>query len=103
MMELKKLNIYVRRSEMDKIINKCEVCCRKDKKYYKSTFHIQTSRVGERVGIDIMEIGDNDLVLLAIDYFSRKIFGKAITTKHTSKILEFVNEVNKVFKIEMLV
>ncbi|KAF9761957.1 Gag-Pol polyprotein [Nosema granulosis] len=49
-----------------------------------------------------MEIKRGDLVLLGIDYFTRMIFGKSLTTKDSSKICDFIKEVHLNFPIDTL-
>lgn len=45
----------------------------------------------------------DEKVLLEIEYFTRRIFAKHITTKEASKVVSFLNEITKTFKIETLV
>ncbi|KAG0420324.1 Gag-Pol polyprotein, partial [Dictyocoela roeselum] len=61
-----------------------------------------TSFPGERVAFDILEIKKNDLILLGIDYFTRKVFGKAINSKCSEKILEFIKCVHGEFPMKTL-
>lgn len=67
-------------------------------------FHYHNQRVwntlmhGEKLSFDILEIGKKKLVLLEIDYFSRKIFEKCLSTKEGLKILKNVNNIFSIKK-----
>src|SRR5699024_9702056 len=50
----------------------------------------------------MLEIGKGKLVVVAIDYFSRYIFAKFITTKEAKKIVDFLDEIYKKFKFKIL-
>lgn len=75
----------------------------KDKKYYKARNYIDTDRPGQILGIDILEVTKNERVLMAIDYFSRKLFAKCIATKEAKKIVKFVEEVQKQINVEEII
>ncbi|KAG0427929.1 Gag-Pol polyprotein, partial [Dictyocoela muelleri] len=100
--DLLKIGIFTTERKIKRIISKCETCLKIGKKNNSSGEFIWTHFPGERVAFDIMEIGKNDLVLLGIDYFSRKIFGKAIKTKDAQKVLRFIKEVHLKFPIKCL-
>ena len=42
-------------------------------------------------------------IIICIDYFSRKVFGKLIRTKHSKKVLDFLKKVYEEFPYETLV
>jgi hypothetical protein len=56
----------------------------------------------ERFSVDIMIINPNENVVLGIDYFSRKVFGKIITTKEADCVLSFIKNVYKDFRFTTL-
>lgn len=73
-----------------KIFETCEVCKRYDKNVGKSCKFIEVAKPGEMLAISILESKKWDLVLVAIDYFSRKIWAKSITKKEAIKIVDFL-------------
>lgn len=101
--ELKKINIFITDKKLSNILNRCVVCLKKDKKLKKKGKFIMTNFPGEKVAFDILEIKKNCLIDIDIDYFSRKIFGKQITSKSSSKILEFIQKVHDNLPIKTLI
>lgn len=100
--ELEERGIEATREELGEVIEECGVCKRKDKKYGGGVNFVVTSEPGERVGMDLMEVSKSERVVLAIDYFTRKIYGKVINTKESGKVLSFIREVQKELKIKTL-
>lgn len=100
---MEKLGIKISQTQIKNIIKKCLTCKKKDRKYPKSRSFVETFSPRERGGFDILEIKKRDLVVLGIDYYTRKIFGKAIRTKKAEKVLDFINEVHKELQIRKLV
>ena len=100
--KLEKIGISASEHIIRKIVNSCEICMRKDSKIGKSAKHVKTERPGEIVAMDIMEIKKGVKVIMAIDYFSRKLFAKLIKSKEARKCLNFIKEVHKYLKIEKL-
>ena len=49
-----------------------------------------------------MDINKTHKVIIGIDYFSRKIFGKTMSRKDVIGIREFLEETRKVFPFRML-
>jgi transposase InsO family protein len=79
------------------------MCAKKDKKVGKTCKFVEVEQPGDRLGIDLLELRKNDKIFLAIDYFSRKIFGKTIKTKEAVKIVEFLKEIYKVFPFKEMI
>lgn len=79
----------------------CENCQRKDKIYGKTCTFIQTEAVGERLGIDILDSGEC-LVILAIDYFSRKAFGQTLEKKTAQHVVKFLERVYQEFPFKTM-
>lgn len=92
-----KQGYYVTQTNVDDVLKKCIVCCRKDKVSGKSCKYIIVNKPGDRIGLDILEISHKDRILIAIDYFSRKIWARVLTTKSSSKVLKFIKDVYEVF------
>ncbi|KAF9760719.1 Retrovirus-related Pol polyprotein from transposon 17.6 [Nosema granulosis] len=101
--DLLKVGINVTQKKVDDVLKDCWTCLKKDKKPVKPGKFIYTFSPGEKVSFDILEIKHKDYVILAIDYFSRKIFGKTLKTKDSTKILEFIMEVHRELPIRKLI
>ncbi|KAI5164558.1 hypothetical protein NEAUS03_2518, partial [Nematocida ausubeli] len=99
--ELSDSQIRVTDRKLKRILEKCRVCLERDNKYVRTRKHIETSKPGELMGIDLMQYA-NEYIIVMIDYFSRKIFTKSIKTKEAIKILAFVQKVYKEFKFQAL-
>lgn len=54
--DLEILGIKVSTQELNECLQKCEVCKKMNKVYYKTAKHIESFYPGERVAIDILEI-----------------------------------------------
>lgn len=63
------------RAEMQEYLNKCEICLRNKNKTKGGAIFIETSIKLEKLGLDIMESGE-EYYLIGIDYFTRKLFGE---------------------------
>lgn len=100
---LSKGGIIISANKLSEILNKCEVCSRKDKLKLKTCQYIAVEKPGDRVGIDILEIKANDKVVMAIDYFSRKLFARCLNTKEGYKIVEFLESVYKEFPFKSMI
>lgn len=99
---LNKNGIDISESRLRLILNRCDVCIRKDKKYIKSAEYDKTSKPGEIFAVDILQINAKEKVILGIDYFTRKLYGMAILSKHAGKILKFLHQVYSEFKFKKL-
>ncbi|OAG32577.1 hypothetical protein NEIG_02556 [Nematocida sp. ERTm5] len=100
--ELLANNIKVTSKKLKIILNKCITCLERDDKYVRTSKYIDTSKPGELMGIDFMQYA-NEYVIVMIDYFTRKIFTKAIKTKEATKIFTFIERVYKEFKFGKLI
>ncbi|KAI5168206.1 hypothetical protein NEIRO03_0877, partial [Nematocida sp. AWRm78] len=100
--ELLANNIRVTSKKLKIVLNKCRTCLERDDKYVRTSKYIDTSKPGELMGIDLMQYA-NEYVIVMIDYFTRKIFTKAIKTKEATKILTFIERVYKEFKFGKLI
>ncbi|KAF9747730.1 Retrovirus-related Pol polyprotein from transposon, partial [Nosema granulosis] len=101
--DMGKIGIKISQNKINEIIKGCWTCLKKDKKHVKPGKFIHTFSPGERVALDIMEIKKKDLVVLAIDFFTRKLYGKTLKTKEASKIFEFIREVHREMPIKTLI
>lgn len=99
----KKHEINLSYKEIRNILKQCEICNRMDRKTGKSCIYVKTSKPGERVGIDLLEISKNDRIIVAVDYFTRKVFATVVRTKHMEKIVKFVKKVNDEFRIKTII
>jgi hypothetical protein len=99
----KELKIEISKEKLKKILNKCIVCKRKEGKPGKSCKFIHTTFPGEKVGIDLMEVTRNQRIVVAIDYFTRKIYAKYIINKKPEHIVRFLDYVSSEIKINTIV
>lgn len=100
--ELKKMGVSISENELKRILTKCFVCAKKDKLYGRFVNMVETTRPGELVSIDMCEISGKERIIVMIDYFTRKVYAKMVTTKEARKILEFIKDVYKNFKFKRL-
>ncbi|KCZ75899.1 hypothetical protein H311_03113 [Anncaliia algerae PRA109] len=98
--ELKEQGIDIKPQELNRILNKCEICARKDVGINKGGEFIRTTIPGEIFAIDLLEIAKKKRIIIGIDYFSRKIFGKLTATKDAKSILEFIKETYEAFSLK---
>lgn len=75
---LRKNETNIKLTKAKEIIDSCMTCKRKDVKIGKSCNYVLTERPGEKIGVDLLEISKKERVIVAIDYFSRKIFDRLI-------------------------
>jgi hypothetical protein len=84
--------LKVTKKEISNALEKCEIYVKKDKQYIKTGSYVEVENPGDRVGIDILELKKKDKIFVGIDYFSRKVFAKAIETKEAIKTVCFLEE-----------
>jgi hypothetical protein len=85
--------IVISKNELDKILSSCMVCKKKERKIGKTCEYVNIKKPGERIGVDILELTHGDKIVMAIDYFSRYLWAKCISTKEPNKICAFLKEV----------
>ena len=98
-----KYGLEIKFNLVKEILSKCLIC----KQYRQRNnpgikFH-DAYELGQKVAIDIMGPIQNNYILVAIDYFSRKGYATAITTKESAKIVAFLENVYKDIGIKMLI
>lgn len=64
---------------------------------------IFTFSPGERIAFDLLEINKNNLTILGVDYFTRKMFGRHLQSKESRKILQFIKEIHLELPIKTLI
>ena len=84
------VGIEISSRKLKEILEKCLICKRKDTDRNKGGKYIQTNKPGEIVAVDLMQINEKEKVILAIDYFTRKIYGTVVLTKESKKICRFL-------------
>ena len=72
--------------KIKEIIKECDVCNKKDNKTCKSSKFVAKNRPGELIGIDLIEVNKCSFVIVAVDYFSRKIWAMHVNRKLPEKI-----------------
>lgn len=63
-----------------------------DKKNVRINRFVETNKPVELIRIDIFEVANKQKILLAIDYFTRKIFGRIVTSKRPSEIIKLLEK-----------
>lgn len=101
--ELQREKININNGNLKDILKHCLECQRKEAKRYKVKGYVKTYYPGEKVGVDLLVIDKNQYIRVGIDYFSRYIFTKLITTKSAENFLRFLKEINKQISIKKLV
>jgi hypothetical protein len=96
-----KLNVS--KSCIRKVLKRCVICKKNDKQVIRTCQYIETTRPGERIGVDMLEISPTCRIVMAIDYFSRKLFARVLSTKESRKILKFLKELYCKFPFESIV
>lgn len=85
------------------VLDNCVKCKEfRPRNYPGIKFH-NAFEIGEKIAIDFIGPIQNHYVITGIDYFSRKGFAKALKTRETKKIIEFLKEVNSIIKIKTLI
>jgi IS30 family transposase len=79
------------------------VCLRKEPKRETTCSYVEVNKPGEILGIDLLEINKGCWIIVAIDYFTRKIYAKHTRTKEAIKIRTFLEEINSKLKFEKIV
>lgn len=102
MKELREVGIKATEKELKEVLSKCEKCQEVDKKYKKAWKFRETSKPGELVAMDILELTKNKRILLAIDYFTRKLYGSKVRSKKPEELLKAIERISKEIKIEKL-
>ncbi|OAG32279.1 hypothetical protein NEDG_02277, partial [Nematocida displodere] len=63
-------------AQMKQILTNCQTCLGSGPEYVRPNSFIATNRPGEIVGIDLLQT-HGKCVIVAIDYFTRKLFTKS--------------------------
>ncbi|KRH93375.1 putative LTR retrotransposon [Pseudoloma neurophilia] len=74
------------RKQIEDIINNCEICIRNKEKKSGGEIFVESSRKLEKMGLDIMESGE-EYFLIGIDYFTRRAFGDLLVNKSAESII----------------
>jgi hypothetical protein len=103
MKELLKENVNISENLLKKYLNECFDCKLKDKKIKKTCNYVEVNEPGERIGIDILQISPKEKILMFIDYFSRIIHAKCLTTKESNKTAKYIEELYKQFPFKSMI
>lgn len=74
--KVKEANIEITQNELRNILKNCEKCMTKDIEVGNNYKMIRSTRPGELIGADLLEISPRERIIVLIDYFSRKLFAK---------------------------
>ena len=95
MPELHGKNIYITQRKLKEAISDCITCTQFDKKPHTFRGFRLTTSSGEIIGLDIMELTKTKKIMLAIDYFSRKLYGIHIRNKRPSQTIKLLSKVRR--------
>lgn len=101
--KLKEEKINISKNRIKEILEKCKICAQRDNQFTKANKHIMTKEPGEMLGVDLMITSKKELIILAIDYYTRKLYGKVIKSKHAKNILSFLEQTYKEIKFKVIV
>lgn len=74
-------------------IGKCETCQINNRKKSGGYDFVSTSRYLEKVVLDLMEFREHGVyVIVAIDYFTRRLWGRVIERKSRQEIVQFIKD-----------
>lgn len=99
----KETNLKFSKNKIRNVLKRCLTCKKKEKQVNKTCKFIETFYPGERIGIDLLEVTKNVWVIVAIDYYTRKIFAKNIKSKNPKKIIKFLEYLKSEIKIVTLI
>ena len=85
------------------VLSNCLKCKEFRPRNYSGVKFNEAFEVGEKVAIDFLGPIQDHYILTAIDYFSRKGFAKALKTRESKKIMEFIKMINSTIKIRTLI
>lgn len=94
--------ISVSDKRLKQVLKNREKCLKKDPSYFKSSKFLLTTKPGERIAFDLMDYNKQKKIIIGIDFFSGKIFGKEITSKEAIKTIEFIKSVYDEFPFETI-
>jgi hypothetical protein len=103
MKDVERMGHSINEKELSEILKCCDVCIKKDRQKVHTCHFNETTYPGEKIGVDILDIGKNKKVVMAIDYFSRKLFAKMIKKKKALKVKKFLDDIFREFKFKFLI
>lgn len=75
------------------VIKKCEKCCIYNEKKRGGCEFVESTRKLEKVALDLIEISEeNKYVFLAIDYFTRVVWGDVLNSKSSDEIVKVMDQ-----------
>ncbi|KAF7685656.1 hypothetical protein CDIK_3595 [Cucumispora dikerogammari] len=92
--DLVEREIHIGRQKLKKILLKCNTCGKFDTQRFQSAKSVTIENPGEIVGVNILAINKKYKIVMAIDYFSRKHWARALMTKESKKVLDFIKEIH---------
>lgn len=81
------------KKDIENELRKCEVCQINNRKKSGGCDFVATSRYLEKVALDLIEFREvGQYVIVAIDYYSRRVWGRVIGEKSGNEIYYFIKE-----------
>lgn len=100
--DLKARGIEVSAKELGDILTKCRECQERDNLFIRCNTYVDTTEPGELVGLDLMEY-HSQYIVVAIDYFTRKVFTRSSFSKEADKVIPFLETVHKQLPIKKII
>lgn len=81
------------KDQIERVLKRCETCQKYNGKTSGGSDFISTTRYLEKVGMDLIEFREEGFfVVVGIDYFTRRLWGKVIKSKQASEIMTFLKD-----------
>ena len=90
-------------NEVRRVIANCPTCKMYNSAKTRQPKHIESWRVGEKAGFDIIGPIEGEYILTVIDYFTRQAMAKVLGTRRTERVLESLKEAHEKWGILQLV
>jgi hypothetical protein len=100
---LEEVGVKISSFECARILDECVICKKVDPKLGKSCKFWVTYDPGELLGFDLMQYTQKEIIIVAIDYFSRKVFARKLVNKEAGEILNFIDEVYRIFPFKSMI
>lgn len=81
------------KDQIREALKECETCQKYNRKTSGGSDFISTTRYLEKVGMDLIEFREEKaFVVVAVDYFTRRLWGRVLEGKQASEIVKFLKE-----------
>ena len=84
-------------------LSKCMKCKQFRPRNFPGIKFNEAFEVGEKVAIDILGPIENQYIIAAVDYFSRKGFAMTLESRSTQKVISFLKKISTNLNLKMLI